>query len=163
MTEKQMLKIFKISIILILLTNIFTIGVLTVSAVEGILPDTETGSGSACPQGYEKGPNGNCGNYSLNDMTSTAIKISTFILGIVGSLALLAFIAGGLMMMLSAGNQEWVTRGKQTLIGAVIGLAIVFTSYTIIYFVFKSLGINWVQYGMPTPTENQWNRTDNLH
>jgi len=83
-------------------------------------------------------------------MVSVAIKIANLILGIVGSLSLLAFVAGGLMMMLSAGNAEWVTRGKQTLIGAVIGLIIVFTSYTIIYFVFQSLGIDWVQYDMPT-------------
>jgi len=74
-------------------------------------------------------------------MARTAITISEFILGIVGSLALLAFVAGGLMWMLSAGNPEWVTRGKQTIIGAVIGLVVVFTSYTIIYFVYKSLGI----------------------
>lgn len=136
-----MLKIIKISIILLLLINVFSVGILTVSAVEGILPDTETGNGGACPQGYNKGPNGNCGNYTLNEMVSVALKISTFILGIVGSLALLAFVAGGLMMMLSAGNAEWVTRGKQTLIGAVIGLAIVFTSYSIIQLVFTSLGI----------------------
>ena len=69
------------------------------------------------------------------------LTISEFILGIVGSLSLLAFVAGGLMWMLSAGNPEWVTRGKQTIIGAVIGLVVVFTSYTIIYFVYKSLGI----------------------
>ena len=127
-----MLKIIKFSIILLLVFNIFSIGVLTVRA-EGILP-AETGG--TCPDGST-----NCGNYTLNDMARTAITISEFILGIVGSLALLAFVAGGLMWMLSAGNPEWVTRGKQTIIGAVIGLVVVFTSYTIIYFVYKSLGI----------------------
>lgn len=132
-----MKNIIKISIILLLLINIFAIGVLTVSA-EGLLPQA---TGEKCPDGSN-----NCGNYTLNDMTRTTIVISEFILGIVGSLSLLAFVAGGLMMMLSAGNPEWVTRGKQTLIGAVIGLAVVFTSYMIIQLVFTSLGIqntNW--------------------
>ena len=126
--------IIKISIILFLLVNIFAIGVLAVGAA-GLLPQKETGSGPTCPNGT------NCGNYSLNDMVSVTVIVSQFILGIVGSLALLAFVAGGLMMMLSAGNPEWVTRGKQTLIGAVVGLIIVFTSYAIIQLVFTSLGI----------------------
>jgi len=140
-----MLKVFKISIILILLINVFSVGVLAVSA-EGLLP-AATGpdpvNGPKCPEGT------NCGNYTLNDMARTAITISQFILSIVGSLALLAFVAGGLMMMLSAGNPEWVTRGKQTIIGAVIGLAIVFTSYMIIQLVFTSLGITM-------PREKLW-------
>ena len=127
-----MLKIFKFSIILLLVFNIFSIAILTVSA-EGLLPER---TGPECPD-----KSSNCGNYTLNDMARTAITISEFILGIVGSLALLAFVAGGLMWMLSAGNPELVTRGKQTIIGAVIGLVVVFTSYTIIYFIYKSLGI----------------------
>jgi len=131
-----MLKLIKISITLILLINIFSVGVLTVSAA-GLLPDTETGSGPTCPAGST-----NCGKYTLNEMVSVAIKIANFILGIVGSLALLAFVAGGVMMMLSAGNQEWVTRGKQTIIGAVVGLVIVFTSYMIIQLVYTALGID---------------------
>lgn len=101
---------------------------------EELLP--QTGSGPECPP---ESPN--CGNYSLNDMVRVAVNIASFILSIVGSLALLAFIAGGLMLILSAGNSEWVARGKQTLIGAVVGLAIVFTSYMIIQLIFTSLGI----------------------
>lgn len=129
-----MSKFIKFSIILLLLLNIFFANILTVRA-EGLLPDESNG-----PEGCEST---NCGGYTLNNIVSTAVKVSEFILGIVGSLALLAFVAGGLMMMLSAGNAEWVTRGRQTLIGAVIGLTIVFTSYTIIYFVYKSLGIEF--------------------
>lgn len=117
-----------------LAAGIFSVFIFTASAAEGLLPE-QTG-GKKCAAGVA-----NCGNYSLNDMTNIAVKISEFILGIVGSLSLLAFVAGGLMMMLSGGNAELVTRGKQTIIGATIGLIIVFTSYAIIYFVFQSLGI----------------------
>jgi len=83
--------------------------------------------------------NGSC---SVNDMNNVIIRVSEIILGVVGSLALLAFVAGGFMLMLSAGNKTWVDRGKATIIGAVIGLAIVFLSYTIIGFVFESMGIS---------------------
>lgn len=137
-----MTKIIKLSIILLLLINIFAIGALTASAA-GLLPDQNGPANGACDPKTT-----NCGNYTLNDMAGTAITVSQFILGIVGSLSLLAFVAGGLMMMLSAGNPEWVTRGKQTLIGAVIGLAIVFTSYAIIQLVFTSLGINAANNGL---------------
>ncbi|MFA6306563.1 MAG: hypothetical protein WCV70_01575 [Patescibacteria group bacterium] len=133
-----MKNIFKISIILLLLINVFAIGILTVNA-ESLLDKTKYSEGCI-----------DSGNCQLNDFTRIAVSISGIILGIVGSLSLLAFVAGGLMMMLSGGKAEMVARGKQTLIGAVIGLAIVFTSYTIIYFIFKSLGItgsNWFTSG----------------
>ena len=141
-----MAKIIKLTIIFLLIFNVFSVFALTVSAA-GLLP-AQTGN-SPCPTGTASTTN--CGNYSLNNMVSVAVNIATLILKVVGSLALLAFVAGGMMWMLSAGNPEWVTRGKQTIIGAVIGLAIVFTSYMIIQLVYSSLGINWVQYNMTTP------------
>ncbi len=75
-----------------------------------------------------------CGAYGTNDFFTLIVKVSNIILGIVGALALLAFVAGGMMFLLSGGSQTWVTRGKATLVGAVIGLLIVFFSYTVIRF-----------------------------
>ena len=130
--------ITKISIIL-LLTSIFSFGVLSTHAEPLLNANSgDLNKTSACMT------NGSC---ELNDFTRVAINVTKIILGIVGSLALLAFVAGGLMMMLSAGNPEWVTRGKQTLIGAVVGLVIVFTSYAIIQLVFTSLGIDAAKSG----------------
>lgn len=134
-----MFKFIKFTIILLLIVNLFFIGVLTVGAADTTIIGKEDCSRVNCST--DKNNKICCGNYELNDFVGIATRIAEIILGIVGSLALLAFVAGGLMWMLSAGNPEWVTRGKQTLIGAVIGLAIVFTSYTIIFFVYKSLGI----------------------
>lgn len=129
------------------MVNILSAEVLTASA-ETLLPDALN---QKCPPGYKEnlpeGQKANCGDYQLNDFLRIAVNISRLILGLVGSLALLAFVAGGLMMMLSAGNAEWVTRGKQTLIGAVIGLVVVFTSYAIIQLVFTSLGIEGTESG----------------
>lgn len=111
------------------------------SAGSGILPP-ETGGGS-CPPGSE----GNCGNYSLNDFIQLAVNISKWILGITGSLALLAFIYGGVVFLISAGNTEMVAKGKKIIIGAVIGLVIVFASYTIIQFTMDALGIEKAEGG----------------
>jgi len=83
------------------------------------------------------------GNYELNDFLFLAVNVSQWILGIVGSLALLMFVYGGLTFVLSGGSAQAVDKGKKILIGAVIGLAIVFASWTIIRFSMSALGLNW--------------------
>lgn len=100
---------------------------------EEILPSQ---SGGTCPSGVT-----NCGNYQLNDFMQLAINISKFILGIVGSLSLLAFVVGGFMFLISAGNQDRVASAKKIITGAIIGLVVVFTSYIIVGFVFSAMGI----------------------
>lgn len=84
----------------------------------------------------------NCGNYSLNDFIQIAVLVSKYILSIVGALALLMFIYAGFTMLLSAGSQEKVTKARGILIGAVIGLVIVFASYMIIGFILDSVGFD---------------------
>lgn len=87
-----------------------------------------------------------CGEYEVNDFLIFAVKTASRTLGLVGSLALLAFVAGGVMFLASGGNKTLVDRGKATIIGAVIGLLIVFASYTIISFAADALGV--------TPTDS---------
>ena len=67
------------------------------------------------------------------------VKISTIILKVSGSLALLAMVVGGGMFLLSSGNKTWIDRGRTTMTGAAIGLLIVFFSYVIINFVYTKL------------------------
>ena len=52
---------------------------------------------------------------------------------------LTAQVWGGLMWMTSQGNTERVTKGKNTLVWAVIGLVIIFASYAILSTVFDAL------------------------
>ena len=79
------------------------------------------------------------GDYQINDFIVLAIRVARFIWAISGSLALLAFIYGGLMFLLSAGVSERVNKGRQIITGAIIGLVIVFGSYTIVYFIMKNI------------------------
>lgn len=83
------------------------------------------------------------GNYSLNDILGLAVNASRWILGIVGSLALLMFIYGGFTFLISAGSSEKISEARKIILAAVIGLIIVFSSYLIIQFVLNSLGLNW--------------------
>lgn len=67
-------------------------------------------------------------------------NIIRLILGLVGSLALIFFIYGGLMWMTSAGNSDQVTKGRDTLVWATLGLIVIFASYTGVAFILQSLG-----------------------
>lgn len=92
------------------------------------------------------------GNCELKDFAQLTVNVAQWILGVTGSLTLLAFVYGGVLFLISAGSSERITKAKQAIVGAVIGLIIVFASYMIIGFVFKALG---VLPGQP----NAWSQT----
>lgn len=60
-------------------------------------------------------------------------------LGIVGSLTLAFFIIGGFFWITSAGNDEKVKRGKDIIIWASFGLALIFFSYALVTFLLGAL------------------------
>lgn len=62
------------------------------------------------------------------------------VFGLVGSIALAMFVYGGLMWLTSGGNAEKVKKGRDVLVWAVIGLAVIFGSYAIVDFVLSTLG-----------------------
>lgn len=57
------------------------------------------------------------------------------VLGLVGSLALLMFVYGGLTWMTSSGSQEKVKKGKDIITWSALGLVIVFGAYGITRFI----------------------------
>lgn len=67
-------------------------------------------------------------------------KIIQALLGIVGSLALVMFIYGGVVWMTSTGNDQKVQKGKDILIWAAIGLIVIFTSYVLVNFIITGIG-----------------------
>jgi hypothetical protein len=60
------------------------------------------------------------------------------ILGIVGAVALLYLVLGGLTWLTSQGKADQVKKGKDTLVWAVAGLAMIFFSYAILNYVFTN-------------------------
>jgi hypothetical protein len=61
------------------------------------------------------------------------------ILGVVGAVALLMFVWGGILWMTSQGSSEKVKKGKETITWAIFGLLAIFFSYAVIQFIFNSL------------------------
>lgn len=58
-------------------------------------------------------------------------KVINAVMGVVGSLALLMFVFGGLTWMTSGGSQEKVKKGKDILIWSALGLIIIFSAYAL--------------------------------
>ncbi|HOZ53132.1 MAG TPA: pilin [bacterium] len=83
---------------------------------------------------------------SLNNPLGTASipeiigRVISAALGIVGSLALIMFIYGGITWMTAAGNEQNVTKGKNIIIWATLGLVVIFSSYAIVRFVLQAIG-----------------------
>ena len=55
-----------------------------------------------------------------------------YLLGLVGSIALLFLIIAGVMYMTAGGSEEKITTAKRILTGAIIGLGIVLLAYSLL-------------------------------
>lgn len=126
---------------------VFTWGVVQISTIRAASVTCSTGVErelGAAESGIWKGLTKCrvCGDCKLNDFIQLGINIFDYVLGIVGALALLAFVYGGILFLFSAGNSEQIEKGKKVLTGAVIGLFVIFTSYMIINFIAQSLGVD---------------------
>lgn len=79
---------------------------------------------------------GNTTGIAISTLSGRIIKA---ILGLVGSVSLLMFVIGGFLWLTSAGNEERVKKGRQTIVWAALGLIIVFSSYAVLKFLFEAL------------------------
>ena len=66
-------------------------------------------------------------------------NIINFVLGFVGTIALVLFIYGGFTWMLSAGAPAKVKKGKDIIVWSIIGLFVVFTAYILVRFVIQGV------------------------
>lgn len=100
-------------------------------------------AGAACPATTQNGVVELCNpltNDSANiDIPTLVGKIIHSVLGIVGSLALVVFIYGGLLWMTSAGKQEQVTKGRDAMLWAAIGIIIIFSAYALVNLVLTTI------------------------
>ncbi|MCX6795362.1 MAG: pilin [Candidatus Falkowbacteria bacterium] len=76
--------------------------------------------------------------------TSTTVfsltgRIISVVLGLVGSIALVMFIYGGVLWMTSAGSADRVKKGREAILWAVIGMAVIFASYGLTKFLLDKI------------------------
>ena len=86
-----------------------------------------------------------------DDLTEACKDISIFVqlllnianaaLAVIGSFALVFFIYGGFVLILSQGNPERVKKGRDILTAAIIGLIIAFAAYAAVQFLGTAVGL----------------------
>ncbi|MBI2484630.1 hypothetical protein HYW18_00520 [Candidatus Uhrbacteria bacterium] len=69
---------------------------------------------------------------TLADVMVVLGNVAQFIFGIVGSLALLLFVVGGIYWLTSRGEKEGIQKGRQYFWAATVGLVISFSAYLIL-------------------------------
>lgn len=75
----------------------------------------------------------NLGDCTLNDILTVVVNIGNYVVGIIGAVVLLMYVVGGFFWLISAGNKEMVTKGKNFMKMSSIGLLVVMFSYLGIY------------------------------
>lgn len=121
-----MSKKFKILIILLLITGyslLVTLPALASWPATQLLPPCASGTGD-------------CG---FNDFILLGVNLTKLILSIVGSLALLFFIYGGIMFLLAGGKSDMIEKGKKIITNAIIGVGLVLGAWIIVNFAIAAL------------------------
>lgn len=80
--------------------------------------------------------NGNC---TLENLLQVFVNISTFILGISGTVVLFVFVYGGFKWMIAQGDHKSIHEGTAAITAGVIGLIIIFGAYVAINFIVSGL------------------------
>ena len=125
-------KIFIASIFLLLF-----VGINFCYAADKNLKDAFDVGGPLQQVAGEKGAGYNIGEAKAEDMISLII---TTALEFVGVIFLVLAIYGGYIWMIARGNEEEVTKAKNILTAAVIGLVVVIAAYAISWYVINALG-----------------------
>lgn len=82
-----------------------------------------------------------CGNCGFNDIVNIFINAADYLFGILGALALLFFIYGGVIWLTAGGSAGQIDKGKKILLGALIGMLLALGAWLIIKFLVTALGV----------------------
>ncbi|MFA6250982.1 MAG: hypothetical protein WC686_05835 [Candidatus Shapirobacteria bacterium] len=78
--------------------------------------------------------------YEVTSIGSIIAMVIQAFLGLLGIIFIILLILAGYNWMTAAGDEQKVTKARDTIRTAVIGLIIIIAAYSITYFVFKALG-----------------------
>ena len=79
------------------------------------------------------------GTSESSDPNTLIGRVINVALGLVGSLALVMFIYGGLTWMLSGGSSDKTSKGKNIIIWAALGMIMIFSAYAIVNFALRDV------------------------
>ena len=80
-----------------------------------------------------------CNPLPVNNLNSAIVKGLQFLIGIIGTIAVVVIVFAGFRMVMSQGNSEAVGDAKKSITWAVAGLAVSMLAYTIVAIVSNTL------------------------
>jgi len=78
---------------------------------------------------------------NINIFIWLGINVGFYLFSFIGALALLVFVYGGFMLILSQGVPDKVSKGKNAMVAAVVGLVIAFSAYALVTFLSNTIGV----------------------
>jgi len=73
-------------------------------------------------------------NGGANQTRESVVKVINFVLGFLALIAVVFVIVGGIRILAAGGNEDSVTKGRKTIVYAIIGLVIIFFARVIVGF-----------------------------
>lgn len=84
---------------------------------------------------------GSCASPDARTVPGTIQQVTDLMIFLVGAIAVLMIIIGGVRYVVSAGDQTALTSAKNTILYAIIGLLVAFMAYAIVHFVLGAFNI----------------------
>lgn len=86
--------------------------------------------------------NGKCTSKDGRTVTGTLKQLTDVLIFLIGAIAVIMIIIGGLRYVTSAGDQSALTSAKNTILYSIVGLIVAFMAYAIVQFIFATFNIN---------------------
>ena len=119
-------------------TKILTVGMLMVGLLGVFTPAVSAANGiDICSNGNEDSvycKNKNTGETQVNGIIKTIVEV---LLTAVGAISIIMIVIGGIMFALSSGDAQKAAKARNTVLYAVVGLAVSLFASAIVNFVFN--------------------------
>ena len=119
-------------------TKILTAGILMIGLLGVFTPAVSAANGiNICSNGNENSvycKNKNTGETQVNGIIKTIVEV---LLTAVGAISIIMIVIGGIMFALSSGDAQKAAKARNTVLYAVVGLAVSLFASAIVNFVFN--------------------------
>lgn len=113
--------------------------VVPVPAAQAVAGDCNVSGGLASGKNCAA-PSGNAGEASLFGEGGIFQTVVNILLFIVGAIAVIMLVIGGIRYVVSGGDQSAVTSAKNTILYAIVGIVVAFLAWAAVDFVITQLG-----------------------
>lgn len=90
---------------------------------------------NGCTGGGDSG----CSQATSGGLSTTSAAVTTTLLEVIGAIAVIMIVIGGLRLVLSGGNPKQVEEARNSILYAVVGLLIASLAYVMVHFVLGKL------------------------